>query len=95
MAAADELVRSAVGSRLAACAQITGPIQSIYWWQGGVETTDEWRITFKTTETAAPLLAKHIRENHPYVTPEVVATVIDERSSNPAYLKWISDCING
>jgi periplasmic divalent cation tolerance protein len=93
LAAADELVRSAVGGRLAACAQVTGPIQSTYWWQGTVETTDEWRITFKTTDAAAPLLAKHIREHHPYVTPEVIATVVDERGSNPAYLQWVNESL--
>ena len=93
LAAADELVRSAVGGRLAACAQVTGPIQSTYWWQGTVESTDEWRISFKTTEAVAPLLARHIRDNHPYVTPEVIATIVEERGSNPAYLQWVSESL--
>ncbi len=93
LAAADELVRSAVGQRLAASAQVTGPIQSTYWWQDTVESTDEWRISFKTTEAVAPMLARHIRERHPYVTPEVVATAVDERGSNPAYLQWVSDSL--
>ena len=93
LAAADELVRSAVGGRLAACAQVTGPIQSTYWWQGTVETADEWRISFKTTDAMAPSLAKHIRENHPYVTPEVIATVVDERGSNHAYLQWVTESL--
>lgn len=93
MALADEVARGAVEERLAACAQISGPIQSIYWWQGGVERAEEWRITFKTTESAAPVLVKYIREHHPFATPEVIATVVDERASNPAYLRWVSESL--
>src|SRR5437773_10580059 len=46
--AAEALSKSAVEARVAACGQVSGPITSTYWWEGKVETAEEWRITFKT-----------------------------------------------
>jgi len=38
---AAELARSAVAERLAACAQLVGPIASTYWWEGEIESAEE------------------------------------------------------
>jgi periplasmic divalent cation tolerance protein len=88
-AAADTLARSAVDQRLAACAQVLGPIESTYWWQGAIETAEEWQVVFKTTTSSYPALAEHIRSNHSYDVPEVLCLpVID---GNPAYLRWVAE----
>ena len=47
--AADTLGRFAVEARVAACAQVVGPITSTYWWEGKIETAEEWQVIFKTT----------------------------------------------
>lgn len=86
--AAHALARSAVSARLAACAQVGGPVMSTYWWQGAVENAQEWVVTFKTTRDGYPALERHIRERHPYDTPEILATPI--LAGNPAYLAWVS-----
>ena len=85
--AAATLARSAVNARLAACAQVSGPITSTYWWNGAVEDAQEWVITFKTTADSYAALEQHIRENHPYETPEILALPIV--AGNPAYLSWV------
>jgi periplasmic divalent cation tolerance protein len=54
--AAEVLSRSAVEARVAACGQVGGPITSTYWWEGTVETAEEWRITFKTPMDRYPAL---------------------------------------
>ena len=36
---AERIARSLVETRLAACVQIVGPIESIYRWKGRIETT--------------------------------------------------------
>src|SRR2546423_13067881 len=41
-AEAMELSRAAVEARLAACAQVAGPVASMYWWDGSLERTEEW-----------------------------------------------------
>jgi periplasmic divalent cation tolerance protein len=75
-------------ARLAACAQISGPITSTYWWLGKLETADEWQLVFKTTASAYPQLESAIKENHPYEVPEILALPV--LNGNPAYLSWIA-----
>jgi periplasmic divalent cation tolerance protein len=92
-AAADRLAAIVVAERLAACAQVAGPIQSTYRWQGSVETAAEWYCHLKTTEPRIPALVARIAELHPYDVPEVVAVLIAD--GNPAYLNWIRESVAG
>jgi periplasmic divalent cation tolerance protein len=87
--AASELVRSVVGERLAACGQITGPIQSTYWWKDRVLVEEEWLCVFKTTMVLAQRLGEFIIEHHPYEVPEIVIVAIDGTSK--AYGEWIRE----
>lgn len=80
-----------VEERLAACAQVTGPVSSVYRWQGEVETAAEWYCHLKTTAGRAPALLARIRELHPYDTPEIIAVPVSE--GDPAYLRWIEDAV--
>lgn len=85
---ANALARELVYMRLAACAQVTGPLQSTYWWRDRVEHADEWLCTIKTTVEAYPALERAILERHPYDTPEILATPIVAGSRQ--YLEWLS-----
>jgi periplasmic divalent cation tolerance protein len=85
--AALTLARSAVEARLAACAQVGGPVRSIYRWQGEVEEADEFVVVFKTSFAGYPQLAEFIDEHHSYDVPEIVCFPIAQ--GNPAYLSWI------
>lgn len=87
--AAQALSRSAVAARIAACAQVLGPVTSTYWWAGAVQTAQEWYVVFKTTAERYPALEAHIREHHSYEVPEIVLLPIV--AGNPAYLRWVSD----
>ncbi|MEV4061768.1 divalent-cation tolerance protein CutA [Nonomuraea dietziae] len=82
------LARSVTKNRLAACVQIIGPIQSIYWWQGNLEDAQEWQLLIKTTTAQFSALEKHIKAHHSYETPEIIATPIVAGSAE--YLTWIS-----
>lgn len=84
---AQRLGRAVVEARLAACAQVLGPMSSTYWWQGAVRVTDEWLIVFKTPASRYADLEAFIRGAHPYETPEIVSVPIDAGSQ--AYLEWI------
>jgi periplasmic divalent cation tolerance protein len=86
--AAEALSRSAVEARVAACAQVVGPMKSTYWWEGKVETAEEWYVGFKTTAERYPALEAHIREHHSYDVPEIVLMPIV--AGNPAYLEWVT-----
>lgn len=85
---ADRLATSAVEQRLAACAQVFGPITSTYRWRGAIETADEWQCVLKTTAARCDELTAHLRAHHSYETPEIVASPIV--GGNPEYLSWIA-----
>lgn len=85
---ASALARSAVEARLAACAQVIGPITSTYRWQGAIETAQEWQVVLKTTAASYPDLEAHLRAEHGYDVPEIVMVPI--AAGNPAYLAWIT-----
>ena len=90
-AAADRLAATLVEERWAACAQVVGPVESTYRWQGQVERATEWYCHLKTTAARAPGLAARLRELHPYDTPEIVAVAIVD--GDPDYLRWIVESV--
>jgi periplasmic divalent cation tolerance protein len=89
--AAHRLGRRLVEERLAACAQVVGPVSSVYWWQGEVETAGEWYCHLKTTAARVPDLTTRIRELHPYETPEIIAVPVAE--GDAAYLRWVEESV--
>jgi len=90
---ADRLALHAVEQRLAACAQVSGPITSHYRWQGNLERSAEWRVEFKTTSRRYPALEALVRTLHAYQIPEIIAVPIIEGSAE--YLTWIGDEVTG
>jgi periplasmic divalent cation tolerance protein len=86
---AQALARGAVEARLAACAQIGGPVTSVYRWQGALETAEEWQVLFKTTAARYEALEAHLRKTHDYDTPEIIATPVVRGSAD--YLAWVTD----
>ncbi len=80
-----------VGERLAACAQVTGPVTSTYRWEGRVEAAEEWYCHLKTTDARLPALRERLRTLHPYEVPEIVAVAIVD--GDPAYLRWIRESV--
>jgi periplasmic divalent cation tolerance protein len=86
---ARALAEGVVEARLGACAQITGPITSVYRWEGTIRAETEWRIEIKTATDRVPDLIRHIEAAHPYEVPEILVTSITTGSS--AYLAWLTD----
>jgi periplasmic divalent cation tolerance protein len=87
--AARALAAGVVDANLGACAQVVGPITSVYRWKGEVQNDQEWRVEIKTAADRVAELVDHIRANHSYDVPEIVATPITGGSAE--YLKWLID----
>lgn len=87
--AARELAAGAVDAKLGACAQIVGPITSVYRWQGEVQTDQEWRVEIKTAADRVAALTEHLKAAHSYDVPEIIATPIE--GGSPEYLSWLID----
>jgi len=87
-AAAERVGSVLVEERWAACAQVVGPVESTYRWQGNVERATEWYCHLKTTLARAPGLRARLRELHPYDTPEIVAVPLVD--GDPDYFAWVA-----
>ncbi len=90
-ALAQQLGKQLVEERLAACAQIVGPVSSTYWWQGRIEQAREWYCHLKTTAVVSAELSRRIRELHPYEVPEIIVVSIIE--GNSSYFQWIAETV--
>ena len=86
-AEARRIARAAVEERLAACANLLGGVESIYWWEGAVCEEDEAALVLKTSEARKAQLIRRIRELHSYDTPCIVCLPIAD--GNPEFLTWI------
>ena len=87
-AAATRLANLLVEHRHAACVNILADCQSIYRWEGKIETVTEIPLLIKTTRSAYPRLEEVIRANHPYQLPEIVTVAADDGLA--AYLDWVA-----
>ncbi|HEY3894692.1 MAG TPA: divalent-cation tolerance protein CutA [Pseudonocardiaceae bacterium] len=85
--AARALAAGAIKAKLGACAQVVGPITSVFRWEGAVQTEQEWRVEIKTAADRVPALTEHIKANHSYDVPEIIATPITGGSAE--YLSWV------
>ena len=88
-AQAQHIAEAIVRQRLAACAQILGPITSTYWWKGQVEKTEEWLCLLKTRQEHYTQLEAALRQLHPYEVPEIIALPI--LAGFPPYLTWLQE----
>jgi periplasmic divalent cation tolerance protein len=86
---AQKIAQYLVEQKLAACVQVTGPIESIYRWKGKIETATEWLCLIKTREDFFDKAEAAIKKLHPYETPEIIAVPIVKGSKE--YLNWLDD----
>lgn len=86
---ANHLARTAVEERMAACAQVSGPIQSTFWWRGRIESGEEWLCFLKTDLAHFAALEALLKSRHPYEVPEIIATPIANASA--AYAQWLKN----
>jgi len=86
---AERLARMLLQQRLVACARISAVGKSLYWWQGQISETMEYELTLKSSRELYPEIEALIRAEHPYQTPEIVATAFVAGSS--AYLAWLEE----
>jgi periplasmic divalent cation tolerance protein len=83
--------RTLVEERLAACATLIPAAQSIYHWQGRIETAQETLLLLKTEANRLAALERRLNEIHSYETPEFLVLAV-ESGSHP-YLEWLRACL--
>ena len=88
-----QFAREIVGQRLAACANILGPMQSVYHWQGVMQEDEEIVVLFKTTKEQFPALDEYVSKTHPYDCPCLVQLPITD--GHKPFLRWIEEEVSG
>lgn len=80
-----------VEERLAACATVIPGVQSIYRWQGAVESALETMLLLKTSADQVAALEVRLHQLHSYDTPEFLVLAVD--AGSPRYLDWLRNSV--
>lgn len=82
-----------VGERLAACVNVLSEMDSVYRWNGKIESDRERQVIMKTTTGRIAALQARLHELHDYDVPEFV--VVPILGGSDAYLRWIRESTAG
>ena len=85
---AVEMAKFLLAERLAACVQLV-PVESLYIWQGEMQTAGEYLLLVKTRADLFDAAMATIKARHPYEVPEI--TMGDFSGGFPGYFRWIDD----
>jgi periplasmic divalent cation tolerance protein len=83
---AARIAERLVERRLAACANVHAPVDSLYRWKGRIERAREVPLVLKTRAELWPALVEAARALHPYETPSILARTIE---ANDDYRAWV------
>jgi len=78
--------------KLAACVQISGPVQSKYWWKGKIEASEEYLMVIKTHMSYFEKIKEVILRNHSYKEPELIEVGIT--NGTKGYLNWLGSVLS-
>ncbi len=88
---AEKIANHLLNDKLIACANIVGPVTSLYRWSGNIEHNEEWLTIMKTRQNLFERLTEVVKTLHSYEVPEILALPIVEGSKD--YLDWMQSCL--
>jgi len=89
---ARRIASAVVGARMAACVNVMStPVESVYRWEGKVESAKEFLLVIKTTAGRLPKLEKEVVRLHSYDVPEFL--VLNVAGGSNAYLRWLRESV--
>lgn len=81
--------RSLIENRLAACVQLSSPVNAIYRWKGSIEEDEEFVLSVKTHRELFKKIEEQILRLHPYEVPQIIALKVD--SITRSYYDWLCE----
>lgn len=88
---AENITQQLLKQRLIACANITGPVSSLFHWSEKLEKAEEYLIFMKSREDLFDKLAETVKALHSYEVPEILALPVVDVSKE--YLAWLDSCL--
>jgi periplasmic divalent cation tolerance protein len=89
---AEKIAQNLLNERLIACANIVGPVTSIFHWSDKMEKSEEYLILLKSHQDLFRKLEETVRALHSYKVPEILVLPIVDGSKK--YLDWLDDCLS-
>lgn len=86
---AEEIADAALEARVAACANLEGPVTSSYRWKGVIEQSFEFILWLKAPEANWSKVEAIARQHHPYDVPAIVAMPLSHVSA--PYDAWATE----
>ncbi len=84
---AERIAGLLLDQKLIACAQIAGPITSIYRWNGETTSATEFTLSLKTAPSLTEAVKTLLLQEHPYDLPEIIVQEI--ANSSHEYSEWV------
>lgn len=88
---AEKIAQHLLDERLIACANIIGPVSSLFHWAGKMEKAEEYLIIMKSRKDLFEKLADAVKALHSYEVPEIL--VLPIVGGSKAYLDWLGSCL--
>ncbi len=91
--AARQIGTALIEKQLAACVNLISAVESIYRWQGKLETSTEVLAIFKTSAAVFPEFERELAALHPYDVPEIIS--IEPADVSESYAAWVLGAASG
>ena len=88
---AGSVTRTLVEEQLIACGNILPAVNSVYTWDGSIQSTQEVQVIFKLSAKAFDAFMNRLKELHPYEVPEIIAIPVE--CGLPDYLDWVKTSV--
>ena len=88
---AQTIGRALLTNRLAACVNVLGKIQSMYWWKEKIQEAPEFALFAKTSEDKVEALITRVKSLHSAKVPCIVSYPISK--GNPEFLEWLTSTL--
>ena len=84
---APQLARRLLEERLIACANLLQGVQSLYWWEGKIDSGKETLLILKCPAKNVRKVLKRVKELHSYTTPEIISLKVAK--AHQPYVDWV------
>lgn len=88
---AKKIANDLIGKKLAACVNIVGKVDSLFWWQGKIDCAKEVLLVVKSKQSAFKKIVSLVKKLHSYEVPEIIALPII--CGEKKYLEWLNGSV--